>query len=350
MRLPNGFGSVVKLPGRRRKPYLARKTIGWTEDGKQIRKSIGTYPSRKAAIQALVEYNDNPIDIDEAYNKTLGQIYEDYAERAYKELQRGTINNYKAAWKRLKVLADTPMRHLRTSNFQKIIDEMIDEGLSRSALEKAKTLCGILCDRAMADGIITINYGKQIRLPKARKAKRATFTMQEVELIYQRAESGDIWAGTVMIMLYTGMRVGELLTILRDHVDVQNWVFVGGIKTDAGKDRPVPIHSKIKPYVQYWYDSSTEAGGKYLIHRNGEPISVGYYRTKFYYPALRHAGVERHLTPHSTRHTFASMLDRAEAREAHIAELMGHADFAVTRDVYTHPHIEALRETIERLP
>ena len=64
MRLPNGYGTVYKLSGNRRKPFMVRKTIGWSDEGKQLYKTIGYYETRKLALAALADYNANPYDID----------------------------------------------------------------------------------------------------------------------------------------------------------------------------------------------------------------------------------------------------------------------------------------------
>ena len=68
MRLPNGFGSVYKLSGNRRKPWVARKTTGWTFDEEKqksypIYAFVGYYESRKEALTALAEYNKDPYDL-----------------------------------------------------------------------------------------------------------------------------------------------------------------------------------------------------------------------------------------------------------------------------------------------
>lgn len=343
MKLPNGYGSVYKLQGNRRRPWIARKTIGWADDGKQLYYTVGYFASKKEALDALAEYNRNPIG--EARDTTLGEIYEKWAEKEYQTLSTSTANGYRAVWKRLSILADQPVRFIKTSHLQDVIDNMIEEGLSRSTLEKAKTLAGILFEIAVNDDIIPTNYAKAIKLPKARKPKKEIFTDLEVHKIEQLADGGDIWAGTIVILIYTGMRVGELLQLTRFNVDIERWIITGGIKTDAGKDRVIPVHSKIQPYIRYWYDSK----GARLIHRDGQSISVDYYRKSIYYPTLKRAGIERHLTPHSTRHTFATLLNRANVQTKHIQDLMGHTDYATTANVYTHPHIEELRKAIEAI-
>lgn len=276
---------------------------------------------------------------------TLREIYDRWSEKEYETLDRSTANGYRAVWKRIETLADEQIRMIKTSHLQSVIDNMIGEGLSRSSLEKAKTLCGILFEIALNDDVIPTNYARAIKLPKSRTAKKPTFTDLELRQIERLAETGDFWAGTVLILIYSGMRVGELLKLTKFSVDMDAWVFTGGIKTDAGKNRIVPVHSKIRPFVQYWYD----AKGPRLIHRDGKAISVDYYRKSLYYPTLERAGIERKLTPHSTRHTFGTLLDKAKVNTKHIQDLMGHTDYATTANIYTHPHVEELRSAIEAI-
>src|SRR5690606_35375366 len=157
--------------------------------------------------------------------------------QAYQTLDRSTVNGYKACWKRIAKLKDVPVRLIKTSDLQDIINSMVEEGLGRSSLEKAKTLCGILLEIAVNDDIIKTNYARAIRLPPSRKPKKETFTDLEIRQVEKLAQEGDVWAGTVMILLYTGMRVGELVALTRFQIDPQNWVITGGIKTDAGRDR-----------------------------------------------------------------------------------------------------------------
>jgi len=184
-----------------------------------------------------------------------------------------------------------------------------------------------------------------VKLPPARKPKKEAFTELEIRQIEKAAEAGDIWVGTIMILLYTGMRVGELVTLTPFQVDLDARIITGGIKTDAGRDRPMPVHSRILSYVQYWYNT----GGPRLIHKDGKPINVNYYRKYCFYPALERAGVTRHLTPHATRHTFATLLARAGVQPAHIQALMGHSDYAVTANVYTHLAMDELRRAVESI-
>ena len=72
MKLPNGFGSVYKLSGRRRHPWVARKTVGWNEKGQPKYKYIGYYETKKEALQALSAVSEE----EERETATLQEVHE----------------------------------------------------------------------------------------------------------------------------------------------------------------------------------------------------------------------------------------------------------------------------------
>lgn len=341
MKLPNGYGSVYKLSGNRRKPWIARKTIGWSDEGKQLYYTIGYFETRAKAMAALAEYNKNPIG--ERGDITLESIYEEWSKGRYPKLSPKTVESYEVAWNHLSQLGDEKVRDLKTSHIQNIIDKMAKQGLSYSSCHKVKTLAGILFKYAMADDIVDKNYAEMVQLPSKDNKKKEVFTDIEIKAIEELAKT-DPWANTILILIYTGMRVGELLKLTKFNVDIKNMVIIGGIKTDAGKDRIIPIHSKVQSYVKHWYSTDSE----YLINRKGKKVSVNYYRTNLYYPALEKAGA-RKLSPHICRHTFASLMARAKVDTKSIQEIIGHADYSTTANIYTHLNIEELKEAIEKI-
>lgn len=76
MKLPNGYGSVVKLSGKRRKPYIVRKTVGWhydKEKDKQVQEmiTIGYTATKAEGLLMLADYNNNPFDTKAAMNPAL---------------------------------------------------------------------------------------------------------------------------------------------------------------------------------------------------------------------------------------------------------------------------------------
>lgn len=342
MRLPNGYGSVYKLQGNRRRPWIARKTTSWCKDtGKQLYYTIGYFATQPEALEALIEYNKNPIGTKR--DITLKDLYEKWNASRYPKLATKTRQMYETAWNHLSKIEGMMFRDIKKSHMQDIIDNMVESKLSYSSCHKVKVLAVQLFTYAIADDIVHKNYASLIELPEDKSGKREPFTDLEIKAIEKLAKT-NAWANTILILIYTGMRIGELLNLTRFNIDIEHMLITGGSKTEAGKDRIIPIHPKIQQHVKYWYNKNTD----YLITRNDNKIRIDYYRKYLYYPALKEAGT-RKLSPHSTRHTFGTLLDKAGANTKAIQDLIGHADYSTTANIYTHPDIEKLRKAIEMM-
>ena len=338
MKLPNGYGGVFKLPGNRRNPWIVRKTTGWDENGKQLYYVIGYFETRSKAMAALSEYNKNPIG--ERGDITLKDLYAEWSKSKYEKVGHKTVESYTIAWNHLSKIGAMQFKDIRKSHMQHIIDDM-SKSLSRSSCHKVKVLAGLLYKHALADDIVNKNYAELLELPENDSKEKEPFSDQEIKAIEKLAKT-DEWANTILILIYTGMRIGELLILTKFNIDIKNMIITGGIKTDAGKDRTIPIHKKIQDYIKEWYNKD----GSYLISRNGDKIRVGYYRKYLYYPTLKKAQT-RKLTPHSTRHTFGTLINNAGANTKSIQAIIGHADYSTTANIYTHPDIEELRKAID---
>jgi len=342
LRNPNGFGSVYKLSGRRRRPWVAVVTTGWTEDGKQIRQIVGYFETKQKGLDALALHRISPVS--PKADMTLAEVYEEWSAGKYKNISKSTENNYRAAWKYMQPLMKAKFKEIRTAHWQDIIDTCKEQGLSQSTIQKIRTLAVMLSDHAMKNDITNKNYASLVDMPKFEKVKKERFTDPEIKKLEKAAEKIP-WADTVLILIYTGMRISEMLGLTRFNVDLKNKLITGGIKTDAGKNRVIPIHPKIISHVQRWYDREGEA---LICDEKGKPLLAKRYREKMYYPALEAAGVRR-LTPHACRHTFGSLMAEAGVEPIYIQKLIGHTDYAFTANEYTHPEIEALRKAINKL-
>lgn len=338
---PNGFGTVYKLPGRRRRPWIARVTTGWQiVDGKprQIYQPIGYFEEKKQAMDALVLHRINPISPKAEIS--LRELYEEWSDGKYEYISKSTVDSYKAAWKHLSKFGNVKFKELRTAHLQSVIDNCHKAKMSRSTLEKIKVVATMLYSYAMQNDIVNKNYAEFLNLPKAEKEEKEIFTDLEI----QKLEKAEVtpWVDTILILIYTGMRINELLGLTKFGVDMENQVITGGLKTDAGKNRAIPIHPKILKHIKRWYDH----GGDYLIcDENGKRITDKKYREKYYYPTLKQLEV-RELNPHCCRHTFASLMRRAGADTLAIQRLMGHSKYSFTADTYTHTDIEELKSAI----
>lgn len=342
LRNPNGYGSVYKLPGRRRRPWIAIVTAGWTENGKQIRQPIGYFETKKEGMDALALHRISPVSPKKEL--TLEQLYTEWSVVKYKNISKSTENNYRAAWKFIRPLGRAKFKEIRTTHWQAVIDHCKEQDLSQSTIQKVRTLAVQLSDHGLKNDIINKNYAGFIEMPKFERAKKNRFT--DLEVLQIEKNAGTVpWADTILILINTGLRITELLSLTRFNINMEEQLITGGIKTEAGKDRIIPIHPKIAKYVQAWLDRNGDA---LISDDQGKRLPAKRYREKFYYPALEAIGVRR-LTPHACRHTFCSRLADAGADPIHIKNLAGHSQYAFTADEYTHPEIDALRKAIEKI-
>lgn len=124
-------------------------------------------------------------------------------------------------------------------------------------------------------------------------------------------------------------------------IDFEVGTMQGGTKTAAGKNRLVPIHSKIQSIVQKRVEQSKSG---YLFEYNGKKLNQTQYRALW---AEIMGKLEMQHTPHECRHTFRSRLDSAGANKVCIDRIMGHKSKGTGERVYTHKNIEELKMNIE---
>ena len=345
MRNPNGYGTVYELPGNRRRPWVARITVGWKWNDEKQRhvqdyQILGYFEERPQAMVALANHHVSPVPLKA--DITMEEVYKEWSAVKFAYIEKQTEYSYQAGWKHLDKYAKVKFKELRAGHIQSVIDACHKKGMSRSSLEKIKVVATMLCDYAMQNDIVNKNYADFVRLPKSDKEEKSTFTDLEIQKI---EKSGLPWADTILILIYTGLRINELLGLTRFGVDLDKQLLTGGLKTDAGKNRIIPIHAKILPHIAKWHNKK----GDYLIcSDDGGRIRDKLYREKCYYPVLEKLEVSR-LTPHCCRHTFASLMRRAGADTKAIQILMGHAKYSFTAQTYTHTDAEELKAAIAKI-
>lgn len=342
IRRENGTGSVYKRSDAKYRPWVAVAPARYVTDGDKlisIRDVIGHYETAQEAKDALEDYRRHPTT---KLSMTWSDLYDEWSELAYRDLSKQMINCYKAAWSKMDPIKDILVRDIRTGQLQAIIDACAT--MSKSSLDKLRALCNQMMEYAMQNDIIQKNYAKFIRLPKKEKTQKDCFTDLELKKIEQAV--GVIpWADVILMMCYTGFRVSEFLQLTPHCYDRSAGTLTGGIKTDAGRNRIVPVHHKIKPLLDVWLAK----GGETIICReDGKPMTANYFRKFKYYPVLDAIGV-RKLSPHATRHTFATRLATAGARPEDIQALAGHEDYALTANTYIHKDVDALRAAVEKM-
>jgi len=338
MRNPNGYGSVYKLSGKRRKPFMARKTIGWDDNAKQLYQTIGYYEKRELAMQALADFNKDPYSI-EVSTVTFSDVYNNWNVGKFESVTQSAVNGYKAAYITCAALHDMKFVDIRTKHMQDVIRTC---GKKHGNLRKIKVLYNQLFKFAMENDIINKDYSNYVEIGKnTEDSTRKAFSDKEIKRLIEVKDSIK-YVDTILIMIYTGLRIGELIILKPGDVDLENRTITGGIKTDAGKDRIIPISSKIFDMIS----ARVSEGNEYLIAReNGKQFKYeNYYKEKFT-PIMEQLNFKH--KPHDCRHTFATLMSNAGADTIALQKIIGHASYETTANVYTHKDIEQLKKAID---
>lgn len=338
MRLPNGYGSITKLSGKRRKPYMVRVSCGYSEDCEIIRKVLGYYESYKKASIALANYNQDPYDIDGS-KMTFSELFELWSKEKYKQIAPSAQRTYKSAYSYCTPIYDDFISEIRTKKMQDIIDTA-DVGANTRA--RIQSMLKLVFGWAVENEYLQKDYAQFLKRPKVEVLKeRIPFSNEEIDRLWEH--KNDHMAKIILIHIYTGWRPDELCELSFDeHINLEEMTARGGKKTEAGKNRIVPFCDKIKPFVNEISKMSTHL----VCRKNGETINYGqYYRDfKKYTESL-----EMNHAPHECRHTFATLLDNANVNKKIKKLLLGHSSSDVTEKIYIHKTLEQLKQAVNSI-
>lgn len=351
MRMPNGYGSIRKLSGKRRKPYHVQKTVSYTVDVEskkviQERVTIGYYASKTEALQALAEYNADPYDLN-ASKITFSEVYEKWSERKYKEVSTSNVHGYKAAYNICGILYDMRFIDIKLSHLQQVAD---DSGKNYPTLRKLKVLFGQLFEYAVINEIITkdrniVEYLKIKDAGNPNKNDRKPFSDAEIKHVWKNVDCNE-YMQVVLMLIYSGVRISELLDLKKFDVHLsEKWFYVRGSKTDAGI-RAVPIADKTFNFFEYWYNKNdceyllSTSDAKHFTYRN--------YYDSYWTMVLKELSIDH--KPHDTRHTCISLLAAAKVDQTTIKKIVGHSGAqTLTERVYTHLDIDVLLDAINQI-
>jgi len=311
-----------------------RKTVGWNAKGHPIYLTLDYTVTREEGMILLAEFNKEPWDVDKA-NMTLEALFELWWKKKAPKLGKSNRGSLKSAYGHCKSLAKLKYAKIKAYHMQDTIDNC---GHGYSTQWSIKALWGHLDKFALELDVSTRNYSSLLQAAPIPETSKTPFSDEEVQTLWKIQEME--WADSVLYMIYSGFRISELLNLRTNEVNLKEGTVKGGIKTKAGKDRIVPIHSKVQHIVK----RRVREGNEYLFSHNGKRCSQYTYR-KFWAAIMESTGMEH--TPHDTRHTFRSRLDSAGANKKCIDLMMGHKSKDVGERVYTHKTIDELKAAIE---
>ncbi len=351
MRMENGNGCVYKMKDKRRKPWRAVITSSIEYDkekGKiiQKRRVIGNYATQKEAIGALAEYLKNPYDID-TKKITFAEVYERWSVEHFREIVPSATRTWKSAFAYFTPIHDMRFLDIRPNHIESCIK---DANVGSSTKKSMKSLCNMMYRYALKYEIATVNYASLCDSIKNDKPKiiRIPFTEDEEKILWENITFPFV--DMVLIGIYSGWRPQELTLLKIADVDLDEHVFSGGIKTDAGRNRIVPIHDKIYDLVKKNYEKAVSMGSEFLFNdengQHGTFLTYDKYRRRF-----NKINNKFHFShrPHDTRHTFITKGKQAKMDEYLLKIIVGHEISDITEKVYTHRSMEELRDEINKI-
>ena len=352
MKKPNGYGCVVDLGKGRRKRYAFRITIGkkLNKKGQYIPqyKYLGYFEKSAQAYDYQARYNSGQ-EVPEQRNlkrtdyPTLEKVYNLWYDRKFKKNYSDQLKrSYRSAFKKLKPLHERRINTIGFNDLQNIADEYAE--MSLSTVNNLRIVMNEIFKFAKKRGWVTENIAVDVEFLYAEKETsiHTTFSRGEIDLLWKHKENPNVQI--VLIMIYTGVRITELLIMKKGSVYLNEKYMKGGIKTKAGKNRPIPFADKIYPYVT----SLMQLPGDYLITQaNGHRHTRQSFLDNIWCPVMTELSIE-HL-PHDTKYTCATLMDRAEVNENCRKIILGHARPDITNGVYTQKDLQDLLEAINKI-
>ena len=197
---------MTKLKGNRSRPWLAKVTI-YDEQGHAKQTPIGYAETEEKANILLAEYNNNPWDIDRE-KVTLVVLYQRWSEIKLPKLGKSNQQSLRSAFKHCSKYYGVKYRSLKSYQMQDCIDNC---GCGYSTQWSIKNLFGHLDRFAFEIDLIDKMYSQITTAPPIPDTTREPFTPEQVDALWKIKD--DPWVNTVLIYIYTGFRLQELLDI-----------------------------------------------------------------------------------------------------------------------------------------
>ena len=339
MKNPNGYGTVSKIGGKanRRKPYRVQVTIDFKPNKEKgilipIKKTIGYARTRAEGNNMLNQYHDKPYNLD-LVNITFENLFNLW--KAYKKekgVKQKTLDLYDQYYKHYSDIWNKSFENITKKDLQDIVDSLV---CTKDYKGKIINVYNQMYEYADGMNIRLKNKAsKLVILDKEGKttppSSHTPFSDEEINLLWNnRNEIID----EILVDIYTGVRPGELLVISEVHDDY----FITGSKTEAGKNRVIPLNNKIKNIFHTLINNKN-----FSKYKKQDNLYQAWKKQ------LKQIGLGSH-SPYDCRHTFATLMARAKADEHSVKLIMGHRIDDLTKRVYTHKLISELIEEVNKI-
>ena len=338
--------------------WEARYSLGVDSRGKAIRKSI--YGKTRTEVSKKLTKILNDINMNTYIDPskiTIKEWIETWL-REYKEnsVSKKTYDSYKQQLDLYIVphLGYVYLKDIRPEQVQSTFNKM--KGLSDRTIRYTKTIFNMCMKRAKINKLITENPSEYVELPKGKPKKEVVIFTEEEQIEFLNAIDGHQYQVAFLMLISTGLRVGELLALTWDSIDFKNNTInvnktlsrVKGelfnpTKTESS-NRIVPILETIMEFLKSHKVQQSitklQVGKDYnpynLVFTNiyGAPVSFSTF-AKSLKRLLKDNGLPE-LSPHKLRHTFATRGLESGMDMKELQVLLGHSTMKLTSDTYTH--------------
>ena len=344
-RLPNGFGQITKIKDQNlRKPYRAMVTVGKNDKGRPIcklLKPVSYFSTYNEAYEALMKYGAHPYDV--THMITVKELFDMWLKQ-YKDPKKSDQYYRKSigAFNKCESLHDVPIKSLEPHAIKTTIESC---SKAPATVMSAKYVFNMMFDYAVENGLVDRNPSRMFHINKniEKESKNVKnphldFSDEEMNILWKNVEH-DYTVTMMIVQCCMGWRPLELLRIEVKDVDIENWMIKGGMKTEAGTDRLVPIHPQIMDIVKRLYDDAITNNSPTLFFTNGSngsPKSIEYRSYKKHFETVcENLNFSEHHRPHDCRVHFVMACKNYGVNEYAIKYMVGHVIDDITEKVYT---------------
>ena len=324
----NGTGCINKLSGNRARPWMARKNDVL----------IGTFATRTEAQKALERLTDT--EVNDKYNLTFKQVYERWHAEHKREITEKTLKDYEWAFKLCEPIHDKKIRNILRSDYQALIIAQEEQGKSKGTCNKLRVVLGMLGRWAYEEGITLTNNADNLSTTAKQLSTREIFLDADIKAI---SKSGVNAADIALILISCGCRPGELFKV--PLVDCHEDYFIGGSKTEAGKNRVIPIGKEgLSAYQKIKKEAEAKSAPLLIEGYKGSHVYSNYAKREW--KTLMEEIGRPGYTPYSCRHTFITNAIKGGMDLPVLEAIVGHVDRETTR-IYTHLRADDLVEAVQ---
>lgn len=247
-------------------------------------------------------------------------------EMKLRGLSQKTVKSYVQYIKQCLSFANKSPREVQTANVRSFLEHLADRGCSPSTLNTAYSALRFYFGTILHRGFFTA-------IPRAKKVRALPVVLSKGETRRMISVVSNPKHRCVLQLLYgTGVRVCELVRLRMGDVDFERGVIV--IKRGKGaKDRLVMLPNRVRDTLLKQHHIKTPNDFLFTNGRGGRLTETTIQKVVRH--AAREAGIEKIVTPHTLRHSFATHLLEQGTDIRYVQELLGHASVKTTQ-IYTH--------------